>query len=277
MFFEQKVDKRSRKAMIDFLSNHYRYDTMSSWNQSTSYANCVKLHRLGLTSEQLDAAYEMSAVDYWDEIRSPIDDFTRSQNGYYTIGSNGRCSGYLVLYRSCYEASDHKSYCRSCGQKNFKRVLDVKPGTPEAIIAQKVIGNGACWHTEVYLEQSEIKAIDMSDDEKLNLIRRFKTDAKWSSFDNKCGACGATGERGRVNYSKPLQTLATYPGKSIDMDDDFEEWSMDALRERVDLICAFDRACDEIRQNFIDLLEGSEVVEEVVMVPTKVKTIQPRA
>ena len=38
----------TRKQMIDFLSDHFRYHTMNSWNNATSYARCVKLNRLSL-------------------------------------------------------------------------------------------------------------------------------------------------------------------------------------------------------------------------------------
>ena len=49
-----KVDMRSRKAMVNFLENHFRYSTMNSWNNSTSYANNVKYYNLDLTNEQTD-------------------------------------------------------------------------------------------------------------------------------------------------------------------------------------------------------------------------------
>ena len=86
MFFEKTLDKRSKKAMIDFVAGHYRYNTMNSWNRSTSYAQNIKLHKLGLTSEQLNAAYSMLQAEFWDEIDQPIADFTSEMSGRYTIG-----------------------------------------------------------------------------------------------------------------------------------------------------------------------------------------------
>ena len=41
--FYQKIDLRSKKQMVEFLTNHFRYDTMSNWNASTSYANKMKV------------------------------------------------------------------------------------------------------------------------------------------------------------------------------------------------------------------------------------------
>lgn len=46
-FYEKKVNTKDRKEMIAFLKNHFRYDTMNSWNRSTSYANNVKNLQLG--------------------------------------------------------------------------------------------------------------------------------------------------------------------------------------------------------------------------------------
>ena len=68
--FYQKVNRRSREAMTGFLARHYRYNTMNSWNRSTSYANNVKIQNLDIPSELQDLAYdatsgEVEAPD-WD-------------------------------------------------------------------------------------------------------------------------------------------------------------------------------------------------------------------
>lgn len=55
--FYKKVDMRSREAMVAYLSGHFRYNTMNSWNQSTSYAHNVKAYNLGLSSEDIDKLY----------------------------------------------------------------------------------------------------------------------------------------------------------------------------------------------------------------------------
>ena len=218
MFFEKQVGLRSRDAMVKFLAEHYRYNTMNSWNRATSYAHCVKVGRLGLNAAQENRAYEMLETDFWSEIKWwPIDAFTQEFGGRYTIGTNGRSSGYLVLYNSVRELTGHKSHCRSCGQRNFKRV-----------------------------------------EETLN---------------NKCGRCQVEGEKGRVNYTVMPTSVHSYSGQSIDEGEDFAEWSVGDLRNRVKLVQAFDRACDEIRSAFIDLIDNCEVVDEVVMVPQHRKVI----
>lgn len=52
-FFAKEVDTTDRKAMADFLTNHFRYDTMNSWNESTSYANNVKIYNLGIEDKEV--------------------------------------------------------------------------------------------------------------------------------------------------------------------------------------------------------------------------------
>ena len=42
--FFKRVDKRSRAEMTAYLAGHFRYDTMHSWNRSTSYACNMKLY-----------------------------------------------------------------------------------------------------------------------------------------------------------------------------------------------------------------------------------------
>lgn len=223
MFFEKKVDLRSKRAMADFLKNHFRYATMNSWNRGNSYANRIKVHHLGLTKEQEGRAWKILSIDcyadFWNEIRYPIDNFTAETGGAYTIGSNGRSGGYLVLYRGEYHDPGYKSRCCSCGQLNFQLVPP-------------------------------------------------------SAADGK-GQCGRCGKHERINLTRSLRWHRVLGG-GIDDDcslEDLMELSVGSLRDKVELVQLFDRTCDDIRANFIDLLENSTVVEETVMVPKTVKRI----
>lgn len=92
--------------------------------------------------------------------------------------------------------------------------------------------------------------------------------------DNACGRCHAVGERGRRNFASPPQQLSV-ANCGIDTDRDFSEWSISQLKERVELVIAFDEACEEIRSNFISLL-SLEVIEETVFVPQKVFVLRER-
>lgn len=120
--FESKVDMRSRKEMTTFLTNHYRYWTMNSWNRSSAYANNVKLYNLNLPEEIEDKAYDFVCGDVesdyeWD-VRFLIEEFERETG--YGVGFNGRSSGYLVMYEMSRKEDEHKSYCPFCGQQNFQ-------------------------------------------------------------------------------------------------------------------------------------------------------------
>lgn len=272
-FFAKQVDLRSRDTMIAFLANHYRYDTMNSWNRATSYANCVKVDRLGLTRVQVKKAFDVMSVPYWaDEIQYVLDDFTEEMQGSWTIGFNGRSSGYLVLLESHYETTDHKSRCRSCGQLNFNSVVQLPDDSNEHVIAQEILKSHNSWFAEVYLGQSAIAALPLTDEEKLAIIKRLKPVLKDCTLDNKCGSCGTEGERGRVNLTRAIRRLSV-SSRGVDQGTDFDEWSMIELRERVNLVRRFDEVCDEMRSVFIDLLDSSEVTEEVVMVPKTVRRL----
>ncbi len=214
MKFAKEIDRNNREAMIDFLKNHFRYDTMNGWNRSTSYANNVKIDRIGLTHEQEMKLYDIMNIDgAYDEINDKIWEFGYAHDWKWQVGFNGRSGGYLVLYKGGWKYDEHKSYCIACGQRNFKTV-----------------------------EKSGCK----------------------------CGACG---KETRKNYEKPLKQTFTYPGQSIDMYEDFEDWSDDELRARVDLVTGFDRLCDIIVEKAAYIADNFTVEEEEVLVPTTVKKL----
>ena len=274
MFYEKKVDLRSRRKMTDFLVDHFRYSTMNSWNLSKSYANKIKISTLGLTHEQASEAFDVLSADgWWDEISFPIDEFTAECSGEFTIGSNGRSGGYLVLYRSAHESTGHKSWCRTCGQRNFAKVFTIPAGN-EGIVAAEVLRTNCTFRAEVYLEQPSIQDLKLPEVQKTALVRKYLGELKSENYTlgNKCGKCGAYGDKGRVNYEHEPRILRVMSG-GMDEDKDYEEWSIGQLRDRVELVCHFDRACDAIRDNFIDLIDNCKVVEEVVMVPRNVKRL----
>ena len=215
MYFK-KVDMRSRKAMTEFLENHFRYSTMNSWNGSTSWANNVKCYNLGLTDEQRSKFFELIDSDdseFYDfYVHERIVEF-RNETG-YDAGFNGRSGGYLVMYDGVYEDLGYKSRCTECGQLNYKSI-----------------------------EES----------------------------NNVCGRCG---KPARVNLTKPIRTFKVYPGRSIDADVDWSEYSLDGLRERVKLVQRFDQLCDEIRAELVYYLDSHNVIEEEYTVTKTRKVFQ---
>ena len=212
--FYEKVDMRSRKKMIEFLTNHFRYPTANSWNHSTSYAHNMKIYNLGLSKEIEDKLWNMlDCEDVYDTINELINDFAINHDFIWQAGFNGRSGGYLVLYSGGKKTSEYKSFCRHCGQKNYTSIKET---------------------------------------------------------GNVCGRCG---KPERIDFVNPPMNMFTYPGKAIDMDEDFESWSMDELKERVRLIQEFDQLADDIVSEAIYIAENFEVEEETVYIPQTRKVI----
>jgi hypothetical protein len=95
------MSRKTKKEMIEFLKNHERYWTMNSWNGSSSYANNVKIYNLGMDHDLEMKAYDLLAEEGFNVLLASDYEFLterfEEETG-YTIGSNGRSSGYLVLY-----------------------------------------------------------------------------------------------------------------------------------------------------------------------------------
>lgn len=103
MHFSKPVLLNSKKSILDFLTTHQRYYTMSSWNRSTSFAHCIKVHSLPLTHEQTQKVYELMSSDtnFHEFFMTPFfQDFEMATGGRWTMGTNGRSGGWLVLYQN---------------------------------------------------------------------------------------------------------------------------------------------------------------------------------
>jgi len=172
--FYQKVNLKSKKEMTDFLRNHFRYDTMNSWNKSTSYANKVKIYSV-IPLELQNKVFElMEAEEFYYPLNNLILDWDNEQNYYFQAGFNGRSGGYVVMYE------------------------------------------------------------------------------------------GGKRDNGQV---------FSYPGRSIDMNEDFEDWDIESLKERVKLVQSFDKLCDNIVNEVIYMAENNNVEEEEFTVIKKRKII----
>jgi len=109
------VDKRSRKAMVDFLKGHFRYSTMNSWNRSTSYAAEVKLHTF-VPNELMNRAFDLlEMAEPYENIREIMNDWALEQDYSFQAGFNGRSGGYIVMYQGGKKPITYKSVCPYCG------------------------------------------------------------------------------------------------------------------------------------------------------------------
>lgn len=207
--FSRRVDKRSRAEMTAYLSGHFRYNTMNSWNRSTSYACNMKLYKLGLDRETEDKLWDMIQVpEFYERLNERIEDFNRQHNYLWQAGWNGRSGGYLVLYQGGTKPSGYRSYCTKCGQKNYTSVAET---------------------------------------------------------GNWCGVCN---EEARVDYIKPPMQIFSFPGRDVDMDEDFEDWSLYELQQRTELVQEFDRLADDIVAEALYIAQNHSVEERTVYMPT---------
>ncbi len=216
--FCKEVNKRYREAMTAFLKKHFRYNTMNSWNRSTSYANNIKLYNIDKPDDvDNDTWWEMLWITEWQEKLSDLlEDFGRKYNWQWQAGINGRSGGYVVLYKGGIKPSGYKSYCTHCGQKNYEAVPEGQIGT--------------------------------------------------------CGRCEA---KARVNFKQTHMQVFSWPGKDVDMYEDFEGWSLSELRERVELTQDFDRLCFDIVSAYCETCRNYRITEEEILVPKTIKVLEP--
>ncbi|MFC1766652.1 hypothetical protein ACFL6U_31820 [Planctomycetota bacterium] len=216
--YYKPIDKRSRKAMTAFLQQHFRYLTMNSWNQSTSYANCIKLHHVKRPETiDSDTWWHMLEIEDWhDRLSDLLDNFGRDHDWTWQAGINGRSGGYVVLYRGGIKPSGYKSYCTQCGQKNYQAIPEGETGI--------------------------------------------------------CGRCNA---KARINFQQTHMQVFTWPGKSVDMGEDFGDWSLSELQERVELVQDFDRLTDDIAGAYTSMCQIYRIVEEEILVPKTIKVLEP--
>ncbi len=119
----------------------------------------------------------------------------------------------------------------------------------------------------------------------LVLYQGFAEPSEYKSWCMKCGQrnfttieetssiCGVCHKPERVNYANPPLKIGTYPGKSIDMNEDFEDFSIYELKERVKLIQRFDSIADNLLALAVDMAQNYTVEDEVYYVPQTRKVL----
>lgn len=134
-FYKTGLDITNTKEMFNFLKNHFKYDTMNSWNCLESVANNVKVFNLGLDGDCWVALNLLQIDDYFT-VNQMLKDWEYEHEG-YSLGFNGRSGGYLVLYSvnsngnilpDCIVDNDYeefKEYCKEYwgGVKYYKSEL----------------------------------------------------------------------------------------------------------------------------------------------------------
>jgi len=90
----------------------------------------------------------------------------------------------------------------------------------------------------------------------------------------KCGCCGASGEHGRADAI--IHDVNTWPGRGTDQGEDFADWEMYSLRERVKLVKDFDKTVTACVKAFADFCRNNKVVEREIMVSKKIRVTEEK-
>lgn len=270
---------RSRKDMAEYLGRHFRYNTLNSWNNSSSYARCIKLSHLDIPKDVEEVAWDVVCSEHINQFEetgfdTPLDAFQRSHGHVWQWGTNGRSSGYVVLYRGELKTLDYKSRCFACGQFNFAKVVE-EPAEDDFVgQLRKYVLNHNFWRPDVYLEQPYVIALALSKEKVLEVVQEVRNEwgakAPNITYHNQCGRCR---ENERVNLDRPV-VQANALMRGVDEDADFtdkEEWPWHNLQERVNLVWEFDQAVNAGIKNFIEWCRTHHIEEEEAVYT---KTIQ---
>lgn len=101
----------------------------------------------------------------------------------------------------------------------------------------------------------------------------------YKSYCTKCGqrnytsvsdtgnVCGQCRRAARVDYLSPPMQAVVYPGRGVDMNEDYEEWSFQKLRNRVQLVQDLDALADDIVSQAVWFAENYEIQEMEIYIP----------
>ena len=93
--------------------------------------------------------------------------------------------------------------------------------------------------------------------------------------EDQIGTCGRCDAKARINFKQTHMQVFTWPGKSVDEYEDFSDWTLSEIRSRVELVQDFDRLCDSIAAEYIDLCKNYRIAEEEILVPKTIKVLEP--
>lgn len=91
----------------------------------------------------------------------------------------------------------------------------------------------------------------------------------------RCKVSGCSGTLKKI--SRPVYRIGVYPGKGVDMNEDFKEWSDDVLKARYDLVKEFDQIVDDCIVQFKYMLDNFRIIEKVVPCTRTIKVVEPIA
>lgn len=94
------MPRKTKKEMVAYIIGHEMYWVMNNWNGLIGYSRCIKIHRLPLTGEEMDRAFEIIcdenlSEELWEGLQILIEEF-QGETG-ISVYTNGCSGGYLVM------------------------------------------------------------------------------------------------------------------------------------------------------------------------------------
>ena len=107
--------------------------------------------------------------------------------------------------------------------------------------------------------------------EQEQLIRDFREETNYDiTFNGRSGGYLVLLD---TEYNSNTNTLQVYPGRSIDADEDFEDWDTDDLYNRYTLVNSFDKLCDDLRDLLLDYVTNGTIKETTYYVPKTIRQL----
>ena len=89
----------------------------------------------------------------------------------------------------------------------------------------------------------------------------------YKSTNENGNICGACDQMTLTDCNETRMAIQVYSGRSVDMGEDFEDWEMECLRERVELVQSFDALADGIVAEAVHIAKSHEIYEETIFEP----------
>lgn len=253
------------KAMTEYLKGHFRYDM--------AYAVNIKLQRV----LPYDARYyeALGNESLMQKVFSTLNNFS-NEHRYFGCFAAGRSGGYLVLNARRQHFTGHKSYCRCCGQRNFRPAIEMAaiplhaghqawPMVHEMIrLTGMSAGNPQYGPNYFAMWARNFGGSSFSYFELFTLAEKLAPLIVGKGSVIKCGKCGSPD---MVNFKEsPFHWAAA--GAINDSEEEIHAMEKEQLIERYNLIKAFDQAAQDLIAEFKYQAENWDAGDEDMFQPS---------
>ena len=111
--------------------------------------------------------------------------------------------------------------------------------------------------------------------EREQLLRDFRKETNYEiSFNGRSSGYLVLLD---TKFDSDKNIWQVYQGKSIDADEDFENWDTEDLYDRYMLVNKFDKLCDDLRNLLIDYATNGTIEETTYYVPKTIRQLTRKA